>query len=209
MINTWPVFPLGTTYLPGDSVSLHVFEERYVRMCAVLEDSDGVFASVLIERGSEVGGNDKRSDVGVLIQIDDLYKDDGRILLIGHAEDVITVIDWLDDDPYPQARCKRSPQIQCDGDCVDPHFEELVDILRRIGNTPSRELCDLIVSLAKEDGDTELLLREAFWATARLLPAGAQDRRTLLHSGDISSGIRSLAEMMTHFEELTEFQKPL
>jgi Lon protease-like protein len=190
-------------------VSLHVFEERYVRMCAVLEDSDGLFASVLIERGSEVGGNDKRSDVGVLIQIDDLYKDDGRILLIGHAEDVITVIDWLDDDPYPQARCKRSPQIQCDDDMRDSHFEKLVNILRRIGNTPSRELCDLIVSLAKEDGDTELLLREAFWATARLLPAGAQDRRTLLYSGDISSGIRSLAEMMTHFEELTEFQKPL
>ena len=209
MINTWPVFPLGTTYLPGDSVSLHVFEERYVRMCAVLEDSDGLFASVLIERGSEVGGNDKRSDVGVLIQIDDLYKDDGRILLIGHAEEVITVIDWLDDDPYPQARCKRSPQIQCDDDMRDAHFEKLVNILRRIGNTPSRELCDFIVSLAKEDGDTELLLREAFWATARLLPAGAQDRRTLLHSGDISSGIRSLAEMMTHFEELTEFQKPL
>jgi len=209
LINTWPVFPLGTTYLPGDSVSLHVFEERYVRMCAVLEDSDGLFASVLIERGSEVGGNDKRSDVGVLIQIDDLYKDDGRILLIGHAEDVITVIDWLDDDPYPQARCKRSPQIQCDNDRRDAQLENLVEILRRIGNTPSRELCDLIVSLAKEDGNTELLLREAFWATARLLPAGAQDRRTLLHSGDISSGIRSLAEMMTHFEELTEFQKPL
>ncbi|MSZ80220.1 MAG: hypothetical protein F2713_01445 [Actinobacteria bacterium] len=209
MINTWPVFPLGTTYLPGDSVSLHVFEERYVRMCAVLEDSDGVFASVLIERGSEVGGNDKRSDVGVLIQIDDLYKDDGRILLIGHAEDVITVIDWLDDDPYPQARCRRSPQIQCDEDQRDAHFETLVDVLRRIGNTPSRELCDLIVTLAKEVGDTDLLLREAFWATARLLPAGAQDRRTLLQSGDISSGIRSLAEMMTHYEELTKFQKPL
>ncbi len=209
MINTWPVFPLGTTYLPGDSVSLHVFEERYVRMCAVLEDSDGVFASVLIERGSEVGGNDKRSDVGVLIQIDDLYKDDGRILLIGHAEDVITVIDWLDDDPYPQARCRRSPQIQCDEDQRDAHFETLVDVLRRIGNTPSRELCDLIVTLAKKVGDTDLLLREAFWATARLLPAGAQDRRTLLQSGDISSGIRSLAEMMTHYEELTKFQKPL
>ena len=190
-------------------MSLHVFEERYVRMCAVLEDSDGVFASVLIERGSEVGGNDKRSDVGVLIQIDDLYKDDGRILLIGHAEDVITVIDWLDDDPYPQARCRRSPQIQCDEDQRDAHFEMLVDVLRRIGNTPSRELCDLIVTLAKEVGDTDLLLREAFWATARLLPAGAQDRRTLLQSGDISSGIRSLAEMMTHYEELTEFQKPL
>ena len=209
MINTWPVFPLGTTYLPGDSVSLHVFEERYVRMCAVLEDSDGVFASVLIERGSEVGGNDKRSDVGVLIQIDDLYKDDGRILLIGHAEDVITVIDWLDDDPYPQARCRRSPQIQCDEDQRDAYFETLVDVLRRIGNTPSRELCDLIVTLAKKVGDTDLLLREAFWATARLLPAGAQDRRTLLQSGDISSGIRSLAEMMTHYEELTKFQKPL
>lgn len=209
MINTWPVFPLGTTYLPGDSVSLHVFEERYVRMCAVLEDSDGVFASVLIERGSEVGGNDKRSDVGVLIQIDDLYKDDGRILLIGHAEDVITVIDWLDDDPYPQARCRRSPQIQCDEDQRDAHFETLVDVLRRIGNTPSRELCDLIVTLAKKVWDADLLLREAFWATARLLPAGAQDRRTLLQSGDISSGIRSLAEMMTHYEELTEFQKPL
>lgn len=190
-------------------MSLHVFEERYVRMCAVLEDSDGVFASVLIERGSEVGGNDKRSDVGVLIQIDDLYKDDGRILLIGHAEDVITVIDWLDDDPYPQARCRRSPHIQCDEDKRDAHFETLVDVLRRIGNTPSRELCDLIVTLAKEDGDTDLLLREAFWATARLLPAGAQDRRSLLQSGDISSGIRSLAEMMTHYEELMEFQKPI
>ena len=56
-----PIFPLGTTYLPGDKVQLHIFEDRYVHMCSDIEKSNGQFVSVLIERGHEVGGSDTRS----------------------------------------------------------------------------------------------------------------------------------------------------
>ena len=55
-----PMFPLGSTMLPGQQLPLHVFEPRYqelVRDC--LDAPDGPrFGVVLIARGNEVGGGD-------------------------------------------------------------------------------------------------------------------------------------------------------
>ena len=60
-----PMFPLGSVLLPGVVLPLHVFEPRYqqlVRDC--LETDEHEFGVVLIDRGSEVGGGDSRTDVG-------------------------------------------------------------------------------------------------------------------------------------------------
>lgn len=100
-----PMFPLGTVLVPGMVLPLHVFEPRYRRM---VNDSrthhDSTFGVVLIERGSEVGGGDVRTDVGTLARIlraEELP--DGRWILGVLGIHRIRVDRWLPDDPYPRA----------------------------------------------------------------------------------------------------------
>ena len=77
-----PMFPLGTVLLPGGVLPLHVFEPRYRQLvidCLADDTGDPEFGVTMIERGSEVGGGDQRSDVGVvarMVQVQAL--DDGR-----------------------------------------------------------------------------------------------------------------------------------
>jgi Lon protease-like protein len=64
-----PMFPLGTVLLPGGVMPLHVFEPRYRQMIKDCMASDAEFGVTLIERGSEVGGGDVRSEVGTVARI--------------------------------------------------------------------------------------------------------------------------------------------
>src|SRR5687767_5279898 len=99
-----PMFPLGTVLLPGGVLPLHIFEPRYREMIRTCLDGDGTFGVVLIERGSEVGGGDVRSDAGTLARIVEASEtDDGRwgVVAVGAAR--IRVAAWLPDDPFPRA----------------------------------------------------------------------------------------------------------
>ncbi|HEX2577148.1 MAG TPA: D-alanyl-D-alanine carboxypeptidase/D-alanyl-D-alanine-endopeptidase, partial [Aquihabitans sp.] len=61
-VGTLAMFPLQSVLLPGAVLPLHVFEDRYralVDRCLALQEDFGV---ALISRGSEVGGDDVRTD---------------------------------------------------------------------------------------------------------------------------------------------------
>src|SRR4051812_43593478 len=78
-----PMFPLNAVVFPGMALPLHVFEPRYRALTRHCLDTDRRFGSVLIERGSEVGGGDVRFDVGTCVRIveaDELP--DGRWVLV-------------------------------------------------------------------------------------------------------------------------------
>lgn len=79
---------------------------------------DSRFGTVLIERGSEVGGGEVRMTVGTRAVITEAAAlSDGRWLLIAHGDARIRVGEWLADDPYPLAMVEEwSPR----GDPVDP-----------------------------------------------------------------------------------------
>lgn len=106
-----PMFPLGTVLLPGVVLPLHVFEPRYqqlVRDC--LEALHPEFGVVLIDRGSEVGGGDVRSDVGVVARVLQVAAmDGGRFAVITVGTRRIRVTQWLEDDPYPRAEVEDWP----------------------------------------------------------------------------------------------------
>jgi Lon protease-like protein len=78
-----PMFPLESVRLPGEDLPLRIFEPRYaalVRDCLAGEREFGV---VLIEAGREVGGGDRRLDVGTLahvVEADD--QGDGRYRIL-------------------------------------------------------------------------------------------------------------------------------
>jgi Lon protease-like protein len=106
-----PMYPLGTVLLPGVVLPLHVFEPRYqalVRDC--LETTEHEFGVVLIDRGSEVGGGDSRSDVGVVAKMLQVAAmDGGRFALVTVGTRRIRILRWLEDDPYPRADVEDWP----------------------------------------------------------------------------------------------------
>ena len=201
-----PIFPLVTTYLPGDKVQLHIFEDRYVHMCSDIEKSNGQFVSVLIERGHEVGGSDTRSSYGVSITTDDMFRADGRILLSGHATHVEEISQWLPDDPYPRAIC-RSLLFQIPAE-VSPESVagELTALLWRLDTPEAIALRDAITHVQVDRAGSDEALGSFFWTVAGLIPSGPQDRYRLLEIQDVNSRLSLLSEMITHFTEISEFQ---
>jgi len=94
------MFPLGTVLLPGGAVALHVFEDRYRALVADCLAGDGRFGVVLIERGSEVGGGDRRVAVGTEAAIEAATSfDDGRFGLLARGLRRLEVVQWLGERP--------------------------------------------------------------------------------------------------------------
>lgn len=102
-----PMFPLGAVLLPGEELPLRIFEPRYRQMIERCLATDGRFGVVLIERGSEVGGGDVRTDVGTVATIDRyVRRAGGEFTLTCLGSDRIRVTGWLPDDPYPLAEAE-------------------------------------------------------------------------------------------------------
>jgi hypothetical protein len=98
------MFPLEGVLLPHTLLPLHVFEPRYRALVADCLAGDREFGVVLIERGSEVGGQDVRFDSGTVATIVDARQiPDGRWFLLAEGRTRLRVVRWLPDDPYPLA----------------------------------------------------------------------------------------------------------
>lgn len=111
------MFPLGSVLFPTMVLPLHVFEERYRALARDCLAGDREFGVVLIERGSEVGGGDVRTDVGTVARIVEAEEyPDGRFGLVAVGVRRIVVDEWLPDDPYPRADVHDWP----DADATDP-----------------------------------------------------------------------------------------
>jgi Lon protease-like protein len=114
------MFPLGTVLFPHAVLPLHVFEARYRTMTERCLADDATFGVVLIERGSEVGGNDLRFDVGTVARIVQAHRlDDGRWVLMTAGEHRLRVQRWLPDDPYPRAEVTPLPDRAAGGAAPD------------------------------------------------------------------------------------------
>ncbi|MEL6986015.1 MAG: LON peptidase substrate-binding domain-containing protein, partial [Actinomycetota bacterium] len=64
-----PQFPLRSVLFPSMVLPLHVFEPRYRTMVHDLLEGDGRFGVVMIDRGSDTGGQDQRSSFGTVARI--------------------------------------------------------------------------------------------------------------------------------------------
>jgi Lon protease-like protein len=170
------MFPLGTVLFPSAVLPLHVFEPRYralVRDCLAGERELGV---VLIERGSEVGGGDVRSDVGTvahLARADELP--DGRWALVTVGARRIRVERWLPDDPYPVADVADWPD-PAPGPGYEAQAAAVVSALRRVLALAS-EAGDATVPATIELSEDPVL---AVLQAAAVAPIGPLDGQRLL-----------------------------
>jgi Lon protease-like protein len=124
------MFPLGSVLFPTMVLPLHVFEPRYRALARDVIGGDGRFGVVLIERGSEVGGEDVRTDLGTIAEVVESEElDDGRWALTAVGRERIRVVNWLADDPYPRADVAPLVDERTSDDDID--LDPLLARLRR------------------------------------------------------------------------------
>lgn len=100
-----PMFPLGVVLLPGAVLPLLLFEPRYLELHRRVSGGSREFGVVLIERGTDRGGEDTRFSHGCLAKIvGSAAHEDGRVSIVTVGTKRLKVIDWDDPEPYPVAR---------------------------------------------------------------------------------------------------------
>lgn len=94
-----PLFPLGLVLLPGMSLPLHIFEERYKQMIAGCLAEDRPFGIVLFD------GQTVRS-AGCTARVSQVLKryEDGRLDIMTRGEHRFVVNELMEDKPYMEAR---------------------------------------------------------------------------------------------------------
>jgi len=113
------MFPLGSVLFPHMPLPLRVFEERYMVMLSrILPDEPSEFGVVLIERGQEVGGGEKRFTIGTVAQIQQLDANEDFVVLVAQGERRIEILEWLEEDPHPVARVRDLPELEWKDDLL-------------------------------------------------------------------------------------------
>lgn len=216
------VFPLGTSYLPGDQVMLTVFESRYLEMMSDVMEGSQSFASVLIDKGSEVGGSDIRHVHGVIVEVDTVVSHDSLILVTGTATAPCSISRWMPDNPYPQGIVElqsMEPLPQSQRYDIASSLTLLAQNIRVIHETLSQKASDFeqpldsssrIATIAAgrwwDQRIEENELIQAFWLLARNLPCGPFDRYSLLVPGSLTVRVKLLKQTVEHVQEVVSFR---
>jgi Lon protease-like protein len=200
-----PMFPLGSVLLPGGVLTLHVFEPRYRALVSACIDAPShEFGTVLIERGSEVGGGDVRRDVGTvarLVQVAELP--DGRFAVVAVGTRRLRVRAWLADDPYPTAEVDEWPEESDGGDQeLLAAVDELAPRARRAAAL-AFELGDPVADPQQEISDEPLL---AVYQLVSLAPLGDVDRYDLLSAPGPLVRLDLLRARLSDLEALLTFR---
>ncbi|MDY7557164.1 LON peptidase substrate-binding domain-containing protein [Cryobacterium sp. 10C3] len=187
------MFPLGAVLFPHMPLHLRVFEQRYlVMMARVLDAETAVFGVVLIERGQEVGGGEHRFGIGTVARITQIEAPEGFVGVVAHGERRIEVLEWLDDDPYPQASVRELPELEWD-DELFPLRERAERVVRRALALASEFTEQPWAPDVELSGDPAV----AAWQLAAIAPVGPLDQIELLRS-------ESMEALLTRLVEVTE-----
>lgn len=187
------MFPLGSVLFPSIFLPLHVFEPRYRTLARHCMDGDREFGVVLIERGSEVGGDDVRTSVGTVARIIEAAElDDGRWMLGAVGTRRIRVREWLPDDPYPRADVEEWDDVDAGSDLADA-YTIVVGRLRRVLALKS-ELAEPAVDATIELTDEPSL---GSFQVAAVAPLGPADQQRLLSAEGPDERLRILDMLLT------------
>jgi Lon protease-like protein len=196
-MSVMPMFPLGTVLMPAMPLSLRIIEERYLKLLGdlMLEDTPE-FGVVLIERGPEVGGGEKRLGIGTLASVTDIGTLEQFYGLEATGGQRFLVNAWLPDDPYPLADIDLIPDLIWN-DTLMParvHLETKVRNLLALAS----EFGDLQYGPETELSDNPM---DACWQLAGVLPVGPLDQMDLLQSQSAEELISRTYETVTALED--------
>jgi len=173
-----PMFPLGSVLMPAMPLPLRIFEPRYLKLLGDLVATENPeFGVVLIERGQEVGGGEKRMEIGTIASVTNIGTLEEFYGLESIGTKRFRVNAWLPDDPYPIADVDFIPDLVWD-DTLMPSRVHLETKVRQLLAFAS-EFGDLQYSSDVELSDDPM---EACWQLAGVLPVGQLDQMDLLGS---------------------------
>ena len=204
-----PMFPLRWPFLPTDKVILQVFEPRYVALMREvesrpLEDTEG-FGTVMIERGPEVGGGDARTNLGVLVSLKAIrWVSLHRATVLGEAKNVIEILTWREDDPFPRAVVEVQPWLTdgLDGPMAIAYSAACVAVndLRMVAFEAGAAL-----DPTAEVGTPVEGVSNSVWSLCAAAPLGEHDRYKLLAINDDTDRLRVLELMCKQRAETYRF----
>ncbi len=201
-----PMFPLGSVLFPAMPLALRVFEERYLKMMgAVLDNQPSEFGVVLIERGLEVGGGDQRFDIGTTARVLQIEAPDGPLEVVARGERRFRVIQWVAEEPYPQADIEYLEDF--DSAKVDTTSLDAAESTVR-GALEYLATLDLSIPWPT---DIELSEdpREKAWQLAGISPLGTLDHQDLLAAPEVSwllsHTIETVSEALITFRAANDF----
>jgi len=192
-----PMFPLSSVLMPAMPLSLRIFEERYLKLTGdlVLEDNPE-FGVVLIARGPEVGGGEKRLDIGTVASVTDIGTLDQFYGIEAIGTQRFRVNAWLPDDPYPMADVDFLPDLIWNDALASArvHLESKVRNLLAFAS----EFGDLQYGPDTELNDDPM---DACWQLAGILPVGPLDQLDLLSSQSADELLSRTYEFVVTLEE--------
>lgn len=192
-----PIFPLGSVLLPTMPLPLRIFEERYLKLLGDLVASEKPeFGVVLIERGKEVGGGEKRTSIGTIASVTEIGTTQEFLGLESFGSQRFRVNAWLPDDPYPLADIELIPDLIWD-DSLMPSKVHLETKVRQLLAFVS-EFGNLQFGADIEFSDDPM---EACWQLAGVLPVGPLDQLDLLQSQSTEELISKTYEVITTANE--------
>lgn len=185
-----PMFPLSTVLFPAMPLSLRIFEERYLKLTGdlILEENP-VFGVVLIERGPEVGGGEKRLEIGTMALVNDIGTLDRFYGIESVGGQRFRVNAWLPDDPYPLADIDFIPNLIWNDSLMAARNQ--LEIRVRSLLSFASEFGDLQYGPETEFSDDPM---GACWQLAGVLPIGSLDQQDLL-------GSQSAEELITRTQD--------
>ena len=173
-----PMFPLSSVLMPAMPLSLRIFEERYLKLTGdLILQENPEFGVVLIARGPEVGGGEKRLGIGTLASVQDIGTLDQFYGVESIGTQRFRVNAWLPDDPYPMADIDFIPDLIWDENLTSAK-EQLEAKVRNLLAFAS-EFGDLQYGADVEFSDDPM---QASWQLAGVLPVGPLDQLDLLQS---------------------------
>jgi Lon protease-like protein len=192
-----PMFPLGSVLMPAMPLPLRIFEPRYLKLLGdLVAEETPEFGVVLIERGQEVGGGEKRMSLGTIASVTDIGTSEEFYGLESVGSKRFRVNAWLPDDPYPIADIDFLPDLIWD-DTLMPSRVHLEAKVRQLLAFAS-EFGDLQYSSDVELSDDPM---EACWQLAGILPVGQLDQMDLLGSQSAEELIKRTYEIVTSADE--------
>lgn len=202
MTDVRPMFPLSNVVFPYMLLPLHIFEDRYRAMMRDLQDGDGQFGVVLIDRGSEVGGGDVRTSTGTLVRLLDSEElDDGRWVAVTAGTRRIRVERWLEDDPYPWAEVVEVEEPEA-GDEAAKQRDEVQRLVRKVAAMQAE------LGVAGPPVDFELSTDPivASYQACAVSPIGPLDGQRLLEIDPPEARLRQLADLLADHITTLDFQ---
>ena len=201
-----PMFPLGSVLFPAMPLALRVFEERYLKMMgAVLDNQPSEFGVVLIERGLEVGGGDQRFDIGATARVLQIEAPDGPLEVVARGERRFRVIQWVSDEPYPQADIEYLEDFESAK--VDTTSLDLAESTVR-GALEYLATLDLSIPWPTDIELSEDPIEKA-WQLAGISPLGTLDHQDLLAAPEVSwllsHTIETVSEALITFRAANDF----